>query len=209
MKGGLKGFADYEILEFLLGLVDVRKDCRIRAKSLCREFGSLKGVLDASYDDLIKVDGIGARTAEAMLFVKALVTRYLAGELRETGSVLDSPGAVISYFSAYYGGTPREEFCVVYVNAAGSVLHVAGYQQGTVNFSYVYPRNIISDALRQEAAAMILVHNHPSGRMEPSEADVSFTEKIAELAGKMEITLLDHLIITADGYFSFKEEGLL
>ncbi|HHH84792.1 MAG TPA: DNA repair protein RadC [Firmicutes bacterium] len=207
-RSGFTGFAEYEILEMLLGAVNVRKDTKQLSKELLKCFGTLRNVLDSRREDLLSCPGVGERTADLLLMIKELIIHYLHQNATSERVKVDSPDAVADFFRAWYGGRDNEIFCVLCLNGQNRILDIFQYQEGSVNYSYLYPRNIIRDVFNTGATGIILVHNHPSGISEPSRADIAFTEKLDQLCRELDIHLLDHLIICSDSFVSLKSKGL-
>lgn len=208
-KAGLDSLHDYEILELFLGFVDVRKDKKPLAKKLINEFGNISSVLDASTNKLQKFKGIGPRTASFIKYVKDIITYYLKEQSVKNSYVIDSPESVVNHFIAYYGSHRYEEFCIIFLDGQNNIIDIQNYQKGTVNYSQVYPRNILKDALKLDAVSLVMVHNHPSGNLNPSEADIAFTKKMMKSAKLIDIDVLDHLIIAEKNHKSLKQEGLV
>lgn len=207
-RSGFDGFAEHEVLEMLLGAVNVRKDTKELSKRLLKDYGSLKSVLDSRREELLKCPGVGERTADLILMVKELIVTYLHQNVMRESVRVDSPQAVADFFRAWYGGRENEIFCVLCLNGRNRILDIFQYQEGSVNYSYLYPRNIVRDIFNTGATGIILVHNHPSGISEPSRADIAFTEKLGRLCRELDINLLDHLIICSESFVSLKSKGL-
>ena len=194
-RAGFSGFAEYEILEMVLGAVNVRKDTKDLSKRLLKRFGTLKNVLDCGREELLECPGVGERTADLLLMTKELIVTYLHQNVTSESVKVDSPDTVADFFRAWYGGRMNEIFCVLCLNGQNRILDIFQYQEGSVNYSYLYPRNIVRDIFNTGATGIILVHNHPSGISEPSRADIAFTEKLSRLCRELDIHLMDHLII--------------
>jgi DNA repair protein RadC len=107
------------------------------------------------------------------------------------------------------GGLKDERFCVIYLDAQNRIRDIATVHEGIVNQAVVYPRKVLENALKQKASAIILVHNHPSGQVKPSDADIRLTKTIQETAKTLDIIVHDHVIIGENRFFSFREEGLM
>ncbi|MFA7184068.1 MAG: DNA repair protein RadC [Victivallales bacterium] len=207
LTGGLKALHDYEALEMLLTFVIPRRDVKPVAKALLLEFKELHAVFDASPAELQKIKGIGENTAVMFVFLRDLCTAYLESKAFGTDFV-HSPQTVIEYARLKVGGEQNEFFMVLYLNTKN---HVIDYdcQEGTINRAAVYPRNILKRCLEIHAAAIILVHNHPSGLCDPSAADRRLTDSIKKVVQTVEIKLLDHIIVSRAGYSSFAELKIL
>ena len=207
-KAGMEGLQDYEILELLLFYAIPQGDVKARAKELLKRFGSLKGVLDADLKALRDVSGIGDHSSLFFKVVRDVRTLYLrqGAEVKEQ---ISSTKELIDYCLASMGGLKDEHFAVIYLNARNRIIQVETIQEGIVNQAVVYPRKVLEKALKHKASAIILVHNHPSGHVRPSDADIRLTRVLQDAARVMDIVLHDHLIVGENRFFSFREEGIL
>ena len=207
LSGGLNALHDYEALELLLTFVIPRRDVKPIAKALLAHFKELHAVFDASVEELQKVKGIGENTAVMFVFLRELCNGYLESKAFGTDFV-NSPESVINYSRMKVGREKNEFFMTLYLNTKN---HVIDYdcQEGTLNRAAVYPRNIIQRCLQLHAAAIILVHNHPSGLCEPSAADRRLTSDIRKAVETVEIKVLDHIVVSKAGYRSFAELKIL
>jgi DNA repair protein RadC len=208
LKDGARSMPDYELLELLLTFAIPRRDVKPLAKRLLARFGSFKKVLDAPLNDLSGVEGVGAATAAYMRAVRSSVERYMETSARESDA-LTSPEAVIAYCRASLDGLKHEVFDVIYLNTRNRVLTRDRISEGTVNETAVYPRRVVQGALAHHAAAIIIVHNHPSGDPSPSLEDKALTRRLVAAAGLVDIPVLDHIIVGDGRHFSFREAGLL
>lgn len=210
LKTGLEGFSDYEIVELLLTLAIPRSDVKQPAKTLLRRFGSLRGILDAPLVELQSVKGIGEVAAVSLQVVRESATLYLQ-KMAEGTKTLKEPQRLIDFWRMRIGSLKHEVFAVAYLDSACRVLHngVETLQEGTVDRAAVYPRNIVEAALRRQAAALVLAHNHPNGKVEPSEHDKILTRAVVLAAETVNLQIVDHLIVSSQDAFSFRKAGLL
>jgi len=125
------------------------------------------------------------------------------------GPVVCSPEDAKAYFRKYIGGKEREAFLVMFLDHRNHVLDCVCMQEGTVDHTAVYPREIFKKALELNATGLILSHNHPAGSLEPSEGDKALTRQILTASRALGITVHDHIIVTHEGHFSFRQAGLL
>ena len=207
-EAGLEGFLDYEIIELLLTLGTPRKDCKQTAKEAIKKFGGLKGVLDTLPEDLQQIKGIGLRNLFGLKLFQAVSERYQKSRLFKK-TALDSPKAVTDYLQEKMGRKKKEYFVILSLDSVNHLINVSDIAIGTLNANLVHPREVFQEAILNHAAKIILAHNHPSGNLEPSKEDILVTEKLTGSARILDIKLEDHLIITKDGYFSFKEKGMI
>ena len=207
-RAGMEGLQDYEILELLLFYAIPQGDVKPRAKDLLKRFGTLKGVLDADPGDLREISGVGPHSSLLFKIVKDIGTLYLrqSAEMKEQ---ISSTKELIDYCLSSMGGLKDEHFAVIYLNARNRIIQVETIQEGIVNQAVVYPRKVLEKALEHKASALILVHNHPSGHVRPSDADIRLTRVLQDAARVMDIVLHDHLIVGENRFYSFREEGIL
>lgn len=207
-ESGIDAFHDYEVLELLLSYAIPRKDVKPLAKELLHKFGSLKGVVDAEVSSLEKIQGVSAHTAILIKLIKAMGTLYLKEKAKEKPQI-NCTTELLNYCKTYMGGLKDEQFCVIYLDAQNKMTDIETIQEGIVNQAVVYPRKVLENALKQKASAIIMVHNHPSGHVKPSDADIRLTKTIQETARILDIIVHDHIIIGENRFFSFREEGLI
>ena len=203
-----RSLADYEVLELLLGYVLARRDTKPLAKELLDRFGTLKGVFAARGEELRSVPGFGPALEAFWGLWRETWARMGESALRERRT-LTGPADVAEMAMARLGGEAKEEFWVAMVDSKNRLMHFEPVSRGTVDRTAVYVREVMALALDHEASGIMLVHNHPAGGLDPSREDVELTRRIAEAARTMGVRLLDHLIVTADGFFSFQSEGML
>jgi DNA repair protein RadC len=205
---GLEGFHDHEVLELILCYAVQRKDVKPLAKALLKTFGNIKGVIDADIADLEKIHGIGAHTAVGLKLIKDLCTLYLRQQAEERPQITCT-SELVNYCKAALGGLKDEQFRVIFLDAQNRIIDVETIQEGIVNQAVVYPRKVLENALKRKASAIILLHNHPSGNVRPSDADIRLTRTILETAKALDILVHDHIIIGENRFFSFREEGIM
>jgi DNA repair protein RadC len=208
LTAGIDAFHEYEIVEFLLTCAIPRKDVKPQAKELLREFGSLKGIMDAEIDDLASIGGIGRDSAAVIKFIKELAAFYLKQKAKGKPQIACT-SELYDFCRTAMGGKKDEEFCVIYLDAQNQVIEFEAVEKGVANQAVVYPRKVLENALRRKASALILAHNHPSGHVRPSDADIRLTKTIQETARALDILVHDHIIIGEDRFFSFREEGMM
>jgi DNA repair protein RadC len=202
-KVGAETLADYELLEALLFRSKAQGDTKALAKALLQRFGSISEVLNAPERLLREIRGVGETVAFDLRLVAAAATRMARDKAVER-TVLGSWAQVIEYCRAAMAFEPREQFRILFLDKKNRLIADEVQQQGTVDHTPVYPREIVRRALELSASALILVHNHPSGDPTPSRADIDMTRTIADTARPLGITLHDHIVIGRNGHASFK-----
>lgn len=208
LQGGWASLQDYELLELLLTFAIPFSDVKPLAKRLIAYFGSFAAVLDASFEELIQVMGLGEYSATLIRLAKACAEYYLREEALKRQRI-PSLSALIDYCRTSMGGLKDEQFRVIFLNAQNEIIAEETIQEGTVDQTVVYPRKVLEAALKYKATGLILVHNHPSGKLTPSAADQELTQAIIQAARPLAITVHDHLIISRHGYYSMAEHQLL
>ena len=205
---GLESFQDYEALELLLLYVTRQQDMKPVAKRLIEHFGSFKNVLDAPIGDLEAVDGIGPAAATLIHLVRQAATRYLQQTSRTDFSPED-PDALLNYCRMEMGALKDEQFRLLSLDASFKLVGEDVIAEGTIDQASVYPRKVVEAALEQRATTLIFVHNHPNGDVTPSEFDRTLTRSLVLAARTVGLTVYDHIVVSRDGHYSFREHGLL
>ncbi|MBC8323822.1 MAG: DNA repair protein RadC [Candidatus Marinimicrobia bacterium] len=208
LKNGLDGFLDYEIIELLLTLGTPRKDCKQSAKDSLKKFGSLKAVLEANAKDLKEIKGIGDNNVFGLKIAQAVSRRYLADRIVDK-DFIHSADEVMDYLKHNLRDKNKEVFLVIYLNGRNQILKMEELFEGTLTTSAVYPREVIKRALENDAAALVFVHNHPSGNCNPSQDDLALTKQLKAAVQAIDIYIHDHLIIAGNDVYSFADHGLI
>lgn len=208
LTGGAEALADYEVLEYLLMTAIPRRDVKPLAKALIARFGSLAGVFNADAKALALHPGMGETSAAAVKIV-ALAARRLARTGVQDQPVLASWQALIDYLTIDMAHLHHERVRVLYLDTRNRLILDHHVGDGDIDQAAIHPRQVVKQALDVGAAALILVHNHPSGSPEPSRADIQITNKIVDAAGLMGIVVHDHVIIGRQGHVSLKAKGLI
>jgi DNA repair protein RadC len=206
---GMQSLSDAEILGILIQngtrnktAIDLGRELLQLSKNNLRELGKL------TLRDLMRIKGIGEAKAIHILAALELGRRKQAIESLDkpviTGSV-----AVAQYLQAMFSDHNHEVFAVIFLNRANKINHFEIISSGGMSGTVADPRMILRIALEEKAVSIILCHNHPSGNLKPSQPDKELTRKIKEAAKLFDINLLDHIIVSQDGYFSFADEGLI
>jgi DNA repair protein RadC len=205
---GISALRDYELLELLLSFSIPHRDTKPYAKKLLSVFQNVRRVLEA---DLISLQTLGELPAQSALHFKAMGDLFRLAQQEEfkRGRIISSPDHVISFLREQIGSRPREIFTALFLDHRNHLLAFEHLQEGTVDHTAVYPREILKRSLDLGATGLILSHNHPAGSLEASEGDKQLTRQILTAARAMGITIHDHLIVTTEGHFSFRQAGLL
>ena len=206
-KSGLNEWLDYEVLELVLLYAIPRKDTKSIARKLLSRFKSINGVLDADNKDLQSINGISKHTALFLNLLKDISVLYM--EKRMFGrDLLSSPQVVYDYLKVSLKGLMDEGFKMLFMDSRNQLIAMETLKNGTVNQTIVFPRKIVERALYHHAVGVLIAHNHPSGSLEPSQEDQDVTKDIREALKTVDITLLDHIIIGGNEFFSFKENQI-
>jgi DNA repair protein RadC len=202
-SAGAEALPDYELLELLLYRALPRQDTKPIAKALIARFGSFAEALSAEPDRLAEVKGVGDKVVTELKLVHAASLRLAQSEAVERTSI-GSWSALIAYCRTAMAYETKEQFRILFLDRKNRIIADEVQQQGTVDHTPVYPREVIKRALELSSTAIILVHNHPSGDVTPSRADIEMTKKIVEAAENLGITVHDHIIVGREGHASLK-----
>jgi DNA repair protein RadC len=208
IKSGLKGFHDYEIIELLLSLGTPRRDCKQQAKEAIKKFKTLRGVLEASSEELQQIDGIGSHSAFGIKLMREVAREFLKEKTIDK-PIYKTAQEVFDYLYHSMRGFRKEVFKAIFLNSQNQIMEIADLFEGTVNSSAVPPREVMESAIKNGAVSLIFAHNHPAGNPEPSKSDQELTRDLVYAGGIMRIKVLDHIIIGDNRYFSFAGEGLI
>jgi DNA repair protein RadC len=206
---GVEILSDAELIAILLHhgtrdrtAVDLARELLLLSKHNLKELGRM------SMKEIMKIKGIGEAKAVTILAALEL------GRRREAGENLDKPvvsgsNSVARYLQTLFSDYDHEVFAVLFLNRANKINHFEIISTGGMSGTVADPRMILRKALEEKAVSIILCHNHPSGSLKPSLADRELTMKIREAAKYFDILVLDHIIVSTDGFFSFADEGIL
>jgi len=208
LKGGAAAIPEYELLELILFRAIPRQDVKPLARRLMDRFGDLNHTLAAPLSQLLQVDGAGEAVALELKIVEATAHRMARGKVIQK-PVLTSWQALLDYCHTVMSHRETEQFRILFLDTKNTLIADEEQASGTIDHVPVYPREVVKRALEVNAAALILVHNHPSGDPTPSEADITMTHRINEAADILGMTLHDHLIIGKSREISFRAQNLL
>jgi DNA repair protein RadC len=202
LEKGAEALSDQELLAIILGKGSQNNDVLSLSKQLVKTIDE-KGI-KVKAKDILDVDGIG----EAKATTIAAAFEFVRRRIKPEGLKIQFPVDVLPLIQ-HYGDRKQEHFICVSVNGANEVMSVRVVTIGLVNQSQVHPREIFADVITERASAVIVAHNHPSGVLKPSNEDIAVTKRIKEAAAILGISLLDHIIFSAKGYYSFVENNEL
>jgi DNA repair protein RadC len=205
---GAAALSDAELLAILLRVGVAGKSAVELARDLITQFGSISALLAASAKDIAKIKGLGPAKALQLQAALELGRRALAEPLR-TRPLLNSPPAVHDFLRLTYLGQTAEVFMVLYLDAKNQLIEAAPLFRGSLSSTSVYPREVVKAALAANAAAVIFAHNHPSGDVEPSRADIALTKTLKDALALVEIRVVDHVIVGQGQVFSLAQHGLI
>lgn len=208
LSGGLERFSDEEVIEFLFTLGTPRKDVKPQAREALKRFGSLSGVLSAGIPKLVEIQGVGTKNALYLSLIHQVAGRYLRDKAKGK-SFFGSSRAVFDYLFHTMRDLKREVFRVLLLNRKNEMIADQDLFLGSLTGGAVYPREVVTLAIEHKAAAMVFIHNHPSGDPSPSPEDRRLTRDLVWAAQLLMIQVLDHVIIGQNTYYSFADEGLI
>jgi len=207
-EGGPDALPDYELLELVLFRAMPRRDTKPLAKAILARFGTFAEAMNAPQDLLKEVPGLGEAAATEIKLIRAAALRLVQGEVLER-PVLSSWQQVLDYCRAAMGFEAKEQFRILFLDKRNQMIADEVQQQGTVDHTPVYVREVVKRALELSATAIVLVHNHPSGDPTPSRADIEMTKQIVDAAKPLGVVVHDHIIVGKQGHESFRGLGLI
>src|SRR6202163_3439673 len=203
LKGGSDALADYELLELVLFRAIARRDVKPLAKDLIKQLGSFSEVVSAPIERLKSIKGLGEAAITELKIVQAAAHQLARGQVQNR-PVLSSWSSVLDYCRTAMAFAAKEQLRVLFLDKRNRLIADEVQQEGTVDHTPVYPREVVKRALELSATAVILVHNHPSGDPTPSQADIQMTKEIVSVAQPLGISVHDHIIVGKDGHASLK-----
>lgn len=203
-----QGMPEYEIIELLLFLTRPRSDTKQLAKHLIKIFGNIQNIIYANDLALSEIKGIGPNSVFTFKLIKEIISRVLKNKITDI-KVFKSVKEIIDYCTITMGNLDVEIFKILFFNSKNVLLKEVDQQVGTINQTPVYPREVVKKALELGASSIVMVHNHPSGDPTPSENDIFVTKTIKDILVKLNINLIDHIVISKNSYRSMRYLNLI
>jgi DNA repair protein RadC len=194
LSDGLDSFETHNILELLLFYSIPQKDTNGIAHALLDTFGSLKGVFEADFEELIKIDGVKENTATLLKLIPEVTRAYFHEEMEEE-KIFDTAEKIGKYFISKYIGETNEVVYAMLLNNSYGLLDVIRIHEGSVNSAKVSPRKIVDEVVRHNAAMVVIAHNHPNGLAVPSMEDIDTTSSLFSSLSSLDITLIEHFLV--------------
>lgn len=208
LKFGSEVLSSQELLALIIGRGIPGKSVINIAQQLLSEFKNVKGISQATTEQLCRIKGIGpAKAAQIKACFELGKREELNLELKDLD--IKSPESVVKVIRATIKDKAKEHFKLVLLNTRNKIISITNVSVGTLNTNLVHPREVFKDAIIHNAASVILVHNHPSNDPEPSEDDLEITKRLVKAGKILGIEVIDHIIITQNGFLSFKEKSCL
>lgn len=207
-SGNQDGLSDHEIIEYLLATAIPRRDTKMLAKELLRQFGGIEGLFTADAEDISRIDGMGDAAVGAIKIVQAATVRLLKRQVDQR-PVLSSWSALLDYLRVQMAYNTNEQVRILHLNSRNILVHDEILTEGSIDQAAVYVREVVRRVIGIGSASIILVHNHPSGDPTPSRQDIALTRDIIEVGRTLGITVHDHIIIGTQGHTSMRSAGLI
>jgi len=208
IKFGAQSLSDAELLAVFLRVGVKGKSAVELGSEILKHFGSLQGVFAAPLENFSSIHGLGPAKYSLLQAVLELARRSLDEDLQQ-GINLNSPRKIKNYLQLLIGNKQHESFVILFLDVRLRLLECEEMFRGSLTNARVYPREVVKRALYHNAASVILAHNHPSGQIEPSKADIDLTKGLKQTLGAVEVNVMDHFIVVQNQTFSFAEHGLL
>lgn len=207
VKFGEQALSVQELLQLILGRGIAGESVAVTAQKLLSQFGSLQRLAESSIEELSSIKGIGLAKATQIKAVFEIGRRLSTQAPPHKSKELTDPKKVYQLIKSKLKDYHKEHFYIIVLNSRN--WSVAEVSVGSLNASIVHPREVFAEAIKNKAASVIFVHNHPSGDSEPSEGDLVITNRLVEAGKILDIEVIDHIIITKNGFLSFKEKGII
>lgn len=205
---GVASLSDTELLAAFLGTGRAGRCAYTVASDLLTHFGSLRAVITAPQQAFVEVPGVGTVRYVQLQSALEIIRRHLAEPLYRQ-PVFHAAETVTEYLRAELRDCPQEKFGILFLDSQHQLIRFKTLFTGTVNSAAVYPRELVREVIASNAAAIILVHNHPSGIPEPSEADIALTREVRAAMGLIDVSVLDHIIVGDTICVSLAQRGLM
>ena len=202
-------FHDYELLELLLTFAIPRMDVKPIAKKLILEFKNFAGVINAPIYKLQEIKGVGKNTAILINLVSACISKSLQNNLETENVFINNYEILLNYCKKTLSFKETEEFHILHFDSKLKLIKDETLFTGTINTSFVFPREVVKNVLHNNTISVILVHNHPSGDIIPSPADIGITKKICDALKNIDVFVEDHIIVGKNSHYSFRKNNLL
>ena len=207
VKFGEQALSAQELLQLILGRGVAGESVAVTAQKLLAQFGSLQKLAEASIEELSSIKGIGLAKAAQIKATFEISRRLSTQAPTYKSKELTDPEKVYRLIKSKLKDYHKEHFYIIVLNSRGH--SIAEVSVGSLNASVVHPREVFAEAIRNKAASVVFVHNHPSGDPEPSEDDLLLTKKLVESGKILGIEVFDHIIVAKDSFFSFKNKGII
>jgi DNA repair protein RadC len=208
LKLGSEALSAQEILALILGRGIKGESVIVTSQKLLSRFGNLKGVADASVEELTQTKGIGPAKAAQIKAALELSKRLEADVGEKPKPVLKSPEDVAAVMRSKLKGKKKEHFWVICLDTRNRLINDKLVSIGSLDTSIVHPREVFKEAVSSSSASVIFVHNHPSGDPEPSKEDIELTKRLVKAGEIVGIDVLDHIIVCDKSYLSLKAKNL-
>jgi DNA repair protein RadC len=208
LKLGSESLSAQEILSVILGRGTKGESVMMTSQKLLSRFGNLKGVANASVEELVQTSGIGLAKATQIKAAVEFSRRLEADAGEKPRPILKSPEDVIGEVRSQLKGKKKEHFLVLCLDTRNRLINRRLVSMGSLDTSIVHPREVFKEAVSSCAASVIFAHNHPSGDPEPSKEDIELTKRLARAGEIVGINVLDHIIVCDEGFISLKARNL-
>ena len=205
---GPEALSAQELLALIIGRGIPKRSVMTIAQELLVEFGNIKAISEATLEELSQIKGIGiAKAAQIKACFELGKRQDLEPELKDFD--IKDPQSIVKAIRAGIKDKAKEHFKLILLNTRNKIIGISTISIGSINASIVHPREVFKDAIMHNAYSVVLAHNHPSGDSEPSEDDLTITKRLVDAGKILGIEVIDHIIITKNGFFSFKEKVLI
>jgi len=206
LESGIQSLSNAELLALFIRTGNKTRNVIELSSDILEQFEGFKGLLTSSLDDFNKVPGLGLSKWTQIQAAQEIVKRASLEQLKNK-PILKSQAMTRQFLQSCIGSLDHEVFACFFLDSLGYLIEFKTLFRGDAHQTYIYPRELIKEALKRNSYAMILAHNHPNGLAFPSQADLDLTIQLKTILKSIEINLLDHLIVTQNGFYSFLDAG--
>lgn len=207
-KFGPEALSAQELLALIIGRGVSKRSVITIAQELLSRFGNIKAISEATLEELSQIKGIGfAKAVQIKACFELGKRQELEPEMKNFD--IQNPQDIVKAIQSSIKDKAKEHFKLILLNTRNKIIGISTVSIGTLNSNLVHPREVFKKAISHSAASVVFAHNHPSGDPEPSEDDLTITKRLTEAGKIIGIEVIDHIIISKNGFFSFKEKGLI
>lgn len=209
INSGVNSLSNEEVIALILKTGRVGESSKVLAMRIISSVDTINELRNLSYNQMLKIKGIGPSKATTLLAAIELGSRLSKKQISINNKKITNSALVYDYYKNLLGNEVQERFYALYLDNSKTVIKDKLLFIGTINYSIVHPREIFREAYLVSASSIICIHNHPSGSLIPSGEDINLTKRLVEISTLLGVKIIDHIIVSSKGYYSFYENNLI